>query len=579
MSADEEYLDDVFDSLKEGEEEPGSLPLEEGAEEDDFSLDDFTLEESAFDDLDIADFPSDEAAAENSDADGNKGSISPDEVDAMFAAADAAAAETDTPAKEESQDDDIFNFFGDMPEEEEESESGKAESSADGMPESTEAEGDQEQGKKKKKVKKKKRFLFGKKKNQEAEGVGDGTEADDAGTEEKVSEGEENVKPQGFFSKIIAFLTETDDDTEENSMEGLEPSDENKSILKELEDEDKKKKKKKVKEKKGGEENPKEKKKKKEKKEKKESKEETEPQETVAKGKKISIKSIALIIGFSLTFTAVIMVVCNVIPGFFEKRAARNAFYDADYAKSYELLYGKKRDESDEMIYNKSKTILEMRRKLDSYHNYLGIGKEVQALDALMSGVEKYPEILAKAEEYRVVQDVNAIYESILSILRDKYGLDESLAQTVIGYDDVTYTKKLESVVYGTPFDVSPERNTAPEAAADILPEERALTEEESTAESQENSAENTPDVSEQEESVQEELPAGIDENVSQDNTSQQEQAGEQIPFQEPETIQPDGSSSSGEDVSAWDGSGSYGSQGEQIQGIRQPIGIEIHGN
>ena len=38
-------------------------------------------------------------------------------------------------------------------------------------------------------------------------------------------------------------------------------------------------------------------------------------------------------------------------------------------------------------------------------------------------------------------------------------------------------------------------------------------------------------------------------------------------------------SSSLGEDVSTWTEDGGFGSQGEQIQGIRQPIGIEIHGN
>lgn len=50
--------------------------------------------------------------------------------------------------------------------------------------------------------------------------------------------------------------------------------------------------------------------------------------------------------------------------GLFDKRKAREAFYQADYIKSYELMYGKKLDESDAIIYNKAKTILEMKRKL-----------------------------------------------------------------------------------------------------------------------------------------------------------------------------------------------------------------------
>ena len=147
-----------------------------------------------------------------------------------------------------------------------------------------------------------------------------------------------------------------------------------------------------------------------------------------------------------------IVVSCSIVPGFFDKREARIAYYESDYAKSYDLLYGKRLDSSDTIIFNKSRIILELNRELDSYHNYLGVNQEVYALDALMSGVRKYPDLLLEAEEYHIGQEVSAIYESILNILSDKYDISESVAKVILSYDDLTYTKKLESVVHGTPF-------------------------------------------------------------------------------------------------------------------------------
>ena len=229
-----------------------------------------------------------------------------------------------------------------------------------------------------------------------------------------------------------------------------------------------------------------------------------------------------------------------------------------------------------------------MKRKLDSYHNYLGMGKEIQALDALMSGVEHYPEILAKAEEYRVTQEVNAIYESILSILNDKYTLAEPVAQTIIAYDDVTYTKRLESIVYNTPF-IMPEEKTEEEEAVpteDILPEEQEMMEEEQLPDAMEQDLPQDT-LADEMTTPEEEMPQG--EDVSQqepegDGTepSVEEPSAAEAPYVNDSVADSPvqgGNTSQGEDVSTWTGNSGFGSQGEQIQGLQQPINIEIHGN
>ena len=588
-----DFISEDLNMVGEPEEEASSAVGEEtSGEEDDFSLDDFALEdlgeeELLPDDMGISDFQLDE------DMEGEQeGLISPDDVDAMFETAESLGSDENI-HEAETKKDDMFAFLDNMPEEESE-EPGEIPDAVqeEAVGEDGEEETSKKKKKKEKKAKKEKKSLFGKKKKSQAP---EGEEAEKESEEAEGESPEEEEKQKGFFSRLIAFLTEADDEMEEGeTANGLEPSDENKNILKELDDEDKKKKKKKVKGKQGEDEEDGKGKKKKEKKEKKEKKKKEKPEPNpeselaseTKKGKRVSVKSMIVIAGLCLTMTAMIIVMCSIIPAFFDKRAARDAFYESNYTKSYELLYGKERDENDDMIYHKSKTILEMRRKLDSYHNYMAIGKEVQALDALMSAVQSYPEILRQAEEFRVVQEVNAIYETILTILNDKYSLTEALAQTIIEYDDVTYTRRLESLVYNTPFVLPETQQESP--AEDILPEERALMEEEEAAEAETGTAGEEAGMAEQG-SEQDEFPMETEENDASGENPQEQDIEEQQPVEEQQPAEQEAvpeetagqtqSSSLGEDVSTWTEESGFGSQGEQIQGIRQPIGIEIHGN
>lgn len=554
-------IEDLEKLLGEGMHEEGNAGADEpmGLNSD--------ADESAVDDMGLLDFALEEE---------EEGLISPDEVDAMFAAADAAIANEMQSNEGEAKPE--------QPEEpEENSDTGEIAESLEEAPENEEESGKKKKKEKKKKEKKKKekkdntdkkekKPLFGKKgkasdiaESEDREGMEDGMDSE--GTGEK--------KP-GFLAKLLSLLIETEEEDPEmldQDIGSIEPSDENKNILEELEKEDKKKKKKKVKTQK--EEEPVKEKKKKEKKPKKiKEKPAKEPgQSKDAKpGKKISKKGVLVITALCLSFMAMIIIMCSMIPDFFEKREARKAFYESDYIKAYEMLYGKQLDESDEIIYRKAETILKLDRKLDSYHNFLGIGEEVRALDSLMSGVEIYPEILAKAEEYRVTQEVNVIYEDILSVLNEKYLVSEEEARTIIGYNDVLYTKKLESLVNGTPFTEPSEAGAAEEPAEaepDILPEEQAIIEEDIPAEPEE--------VLPEEEEI---LQGGQIGNAepAENLPPEQAQPGEETLPEESAPAQA-GSPSPGEDVSTWTGNGGFGSQGEQIQGIRQPIGVEIHGN
>ncbi len=618
MGSDEENLDDLLSLLKEEEneaeenetieesiedeiEENGTeeLLLDEGSEEtsaldellnegmqgedqieeeelvdiDDVpEMNEPLMDESSLDDMGLFDFALDEE---------EEGLISPDEVDAMFAAADAAIASEMQDGSPDSE-----NAEKGQPESTEEEKS-NIEEAAQGTEGNLEenSETEEESGKKKKKKKEKKKkekkekkSLFGRKGN--AENIPEGDLGEKAGKGSGDSS-EEEKKP-GFIARLLSLLIETEEEDiglPDRDLGSLEPSDENKNILEELEKEDKKKKKKKVKSKKeGGEGKEKKKKEKKPKKVKEKPAKEPDSEKDTKPGKRISKKGVLVIAALCLSLMAMIIVTCSMIPDFFEKREAREAFYESDYIKVYEMMYGKTLDESDEIIFHKAETILQLDRKLDSYQNYLGIGEEVRALDSLMSGVEKYPEILAKAEEYRVTQEVNAIYEMILGVLSDKYSISEEEARTIIAYSDVLYTKRLESLVNGTPFEepsAAAETNEQPQAEQDILPEEQVIIEEDIPAEPEEV-------LPQEEEILQEGQPENIepDDSLPQEGSSPEEQ---ELPEEDvvPDVNVPvqEGSPSPGEDVSSWTGNSSFGSQGEQIQGIKQPIGVEIHGN
>lgn len=632
------------------------------------TADDMAIEDFAIEDFGIIE-PEEAMDAEDIEA---------DDIDAMFAVVDdnSDSAELSADSSAESADllndisdaDDMLALLESMSEEEEVSDNagGERKRGDEASNETANSNSKDNSGKKEKKKGLFSKIFSGKKKNQQENieeahegvlnpedvpqekqewkeiaeelpmdeslenlfGAVEETAADEAAEEKEALPVEAPVKSKNIFSRIFAFLTEADDEGENERLRaehGMAPSDENKNILEELDEEDKKKKKKKIKGKKGqpeeipedededGEVKDNEKKKDKKKRKKdKPSKDVIDESLVAAKpGKKISKRNVAIIAGLCLTLTAVIVVLCSIVPGFFDKRKAREAYYQSNYQESYELLYGKKLDNSDSIIFNKSRIVLGLNRKLNSYHNYLSIGKEVQALDALMSGVEKYPEILLEAEEYHVTQEINAIYETILNILNDKYDMSEPVAKVIISYDDLTYTRKLESIVYRTPF-VMPEEETT--SAADMLPEERLRLEENNagTQTDADNDAEETVAHVFQSSDEAEEFPTGNtagvsdgsfaqnDNESSQDGNSPENTAGEtessnlagtNTASNEVSTgATQDNSASSEESAGAvqdsstsnetpTSGSSTSGSQGQLIQGVKQPLDIEIRGN
>ena len=225
-------------------------------------------------------------------------------------------------------------------------------------------------------------------------------------------------------------------------------------------------------------------------KEKKEKVKKIKKEKTPQKSDGIKIPKGRFIKTFLICFSifAIIMVISVFGPRKIELMMAKDAYYSQDYTKAFRLLDGKKLNSSDQIIYARTFIILQLQRKIDSYNNYIALNKPLEALDALMQGIEKYDEIKEDAKLYNVTPQIEELYLSIIVLLSDHYQLTEAEAREIVLYEyDWVYSKRLESIVYGTEFinpyeqtvEVPVEESTTIEPELeDLLPEEVDMLEE-----------------------------------------------------------------------------------------------------
>ncbi len=351
------------------------------------------------------------------------------------------------------------------------------------------AEEDGKKGKKKRERKPKKEKKV--KEKREKKKKTDSVESADA----IVAEGEPGAtaeqpeKKKGLFSKLLTALTEE----EESNV-----SDENQAIMQELEEEDlkeagKKKKIKKGKKPTGGkgesdedeEGSAKSKKKAKPKKEPKpkKQKEPKEPKEPEKPGKRISPKSIIVVVLFAATVFGGIFLSISLFSGELRMQSARDAFDQRDYMTCYEEMYGMDLDEEEEVMFRHAQIVLKVQRRIKIYEEYMGEGRELEALDSLMQAVADYDAMYAKAQECGAGPEVAGLYDRIIQILEDNYGVNQDAARAIaLCQSNVDYTRYLTALIEGTGVSMAGSQGgsqsglTLPdEELRDVLPAEEEL--------------------------------------------------------------------------------------------------------
>lgn len=171
----------------------------------------------------------------------------------------------------------------------------------------------------------------------------------------------------------------------------------------------------------------------------------------VRKAKRIPPKKIAAVMMFGASVFGGVLVATNVLSNQGYINVAKKAFYDGDYKSVYLATYGMNLNDSDvALIQAKSEVILKMQRWYDAYENNLKLGREREALDSLIRGIEAYDYLNAEAEACDALQDVEGIRGTILEVLQSKYGLNEEQARELLRYEDaLDYTIALNNVITG----------------------------------------------------------------------------------------------------------------------------------
>ncbi|MBQ1735015.1 MAG: hypothetical protein II038_09060 [Lachnospiraceae bacterium] len=269
-----------------------------------------------------------------------------------------------------------------------------------------------------------------------------------AGSDDGAEEGKKKPeKKKGLFAKLLEALTKDDEDENAVPEEGdTKLSDENKQILSEIDAEDeggkgkKKKKEKKPKEKKEKKPRPKKEKK---------PKKEPDPNDKLPKiPKKYKIRTIA----FAATVLAAALVLTVLLPSVAVMKQARNAYYERDYKNAFFSMYGKKLNDSDQLIYDRSKLIILLDRKYESYEQYKAMDMQENALDALLGGISRYESLKAEGEHLGVLEDLDAIRAKITEALMNDFGISEQKALEIISYPPADYSAAIRAAIAGESY-------------------------------------------------------------------------------------------------------------------------------
>lgn len=307
--------------------------------------------------------------------------------------------------------------------------------------------------------------------------------------------GKEKGEKKKLFARIVDFLMEEDEKEEEEAEfqekgnENIPLSEENKTVIEELDkNKDKKKNKKNKKgdkkevdaegkegddEKEEGEE-----KSKKHKKEKKPKKEKFLPVETIEpkkdKDSKITKKKVMPIAFVCLSLGAIVILVASLSGDYSAKKTAKEAFYRGDYETVYQNFYGKELNESEQVMYSKAECVLRIRLWIREYEMFVEEGAEAEALDSLIQSVTDYPVLYEYALQWNAATDVAALYNQITDTLESKYGITEVQAlQIADEADDMKYSHMIYAIVDGEGYGSWEQTDT--EDLKDLLPEEEEL--------------------------------------------------------------------------------------------------------
>jgi len=189
-----------------------------------------------------------------------------------------------------------------------------------------------------------------------------------------------------------------------------------------------------------------------------------EKEKTLPSFGRIPIKKLIPILLFGLSLGVFLIVSAHAITDYTDKSTARTAYYAGDYQTCYQNLFGKDLNESEQVMFGKSESILHIRLCLREYEMFVEEGNELRALDSLIQTIDRYPDLYSYAVQWNAGSEVSEVYAVLLSTLSEKYGLTEEQARVIAAEpNDREYTRQVVNVVRGIGYEIGIELPEAPE--------------------------------------------------------------------------------------------------------------------
>ena len=175
----------------------------------------------------------------------------------------------------------------------------------------------------------------------------------------------------------------------------------------------------------------------------KEAEREAAANEVVGKLNKVGVSIVAV---FGVIILAGIIIGTNSFGSGLDKKKATNYFEMHRYSQAYESAVGKNMKEKNPEQYKKIVTVMKVQHALDSYQNYENVKKYPEALDALLMGLKKYDANKKTAYDLEIENDLASVYDKILDILSDEFGLSKSQAYDILSLGSSEYTSKVNAI-------------------------------------------------------------------------------------------------------------------------------------
>jgi len=137
---------------------------------------------------------------------------------------------------------------------------------------------------------------------------------------------------------------------------------------------------------------------------------------------------------------------------------AKKFYSTGEYQKTYEYMRGHRLTSDDQELYDKTTTLLRIKRPYDSYVNYMKMGLRMEALNALVQGIQMSDKYAEEAARLKINDKYTKQSRMIYDELYNTFGVTVDKARSWIELEGTPeYTRALYDCLRGTSGESAPE--------------------------------------------------------------------------------------------------------------------------